>query len=55
MVNIFNIHNGPQITIIYNLPPNSPILVWREGNTRQSGSWEGLYLLFIIKGETCTI
>jgi len=23
--------NGPKITAIYNLPLNSPILVWREG------------------------
>ena len=25
-------YNGSNITIIYNLPLNSPVLVWREGN-----------------------
>jgi hypothetical protein len=28
-----NIHNRPKTTVIYNLPLNSPILVWREGPT----------------------
>ena len=31
MVNAFNIYNRPKITVIYNLPLNLPILVWREG------------------------
>jgi hypothetical protein len=31
VVDALNIHNRPKITIIYNLPLNSPILVWREG------------------------
>jgi len=26
-----NMRNGPKTTAIYNLPLNSPILVWREG------------------------
>ena len=25
-----NIHNRPKITVIHNLPLNSPVLVWRE-------------------------
>lgn len=29
--------NGPSITDIYNLPLNSPVLVWRKGNTGRSG------------------
>ena len=28
--------NGPKTNIVYNLPPNSPVLVWREGNTGQA-------------------
>ena len=28
-----NIYNRPKITIIYNLPLNLPVLVWREGPT----------------------
>jgi hypothetical protein len=31
MADILNIYNRPKITAIYNLPLNSPILVWREG------------------------
>ena len=42
--------NGPNTTI-YNLPLNSLILVWREGNIRQLGYWAGLYNLLNIKGE----
>ena len=29
---ILNIQNRFKINTIYNLPPNSPVLVWREGN-----------------------
>ena len=50
-----NMRNGPQTTTIHDLPPNSPVLVWREGNTNQNRSWEGLYPLFTIKGKTYTI
>ena len=28
-----SIQNGPRIDAIYDLPPNSQVLVWREGNT----------------------
>ena len=28
-------HNGPKITVIYNLLLNSPVLVWRKGLTGQ--------------------
>ena len=31
VVNALNIYNGFKITVIYNLPLNSPVLVWREG------------------------
>jgi hypothetical protein len=36
-------------------PINSPVLVWREGNTRCSGTWTGPYLLLSLDGETCRI
>jgi hypothetical protein len=32
-----NIWNGPKIDTIHDLPPNSPVLVWREGNIGHSG------------------
>jgi hypothetical protein len=28
-----NMCNRPRIDAVHNLPPNSPVLVWREGNT----------------------
>ena len=31
VVDALNMCNGPKITVIYNLPLNSPVLVWREG------------------------
>lgn len=50
-----NMRNGPNTDAIHDLPPNSPVLVWREGNTGQSGHWDGPYNLITIEGETCTI
>ena len=47
--------NGPKTDIVYDLPPNSPVLVWREGNTGQAKHWDGLYNLFIVKGEIYTV
>ena len=35
MADTLNIHNGPKTTAIYNLPLNSPVLVYREGPTGQ--------------------
>ena len=55
MADVFNIYNGLKITVIYNLPLNSPVLVWREGPISQPGYWSGLYNLFSIKNEICTI
>ena len=48
-------YNRPKTNIVYNLPPNSPVLVWREGNTNQAKHWDGLYNLLTIKGEICTV
>ena len=28
-----NMRNGSKMDIVYNLPLNLPVLVWREGNT----------------------
>ena len=47
--------NRPQTDTIYSLLPSSPVLVWREGNTNQSGYQDRLYTLLTINGETCTI
>ena len=32
VTDILNMRNRPKIDTIYDLPPNSPVLVWREGN-----------------------
>ena len=55
VANTLNICNGSSTTAIYNIPLNSLILVWREGNTGQLGYWAGLYNLLNVEGETCTI
>ncbi len=55
VVDTFNIHNGPKITIIYDLLLNSPILIQREGPIGQLGYWSGLYNLLSIENENCTI
>ena len=50
-----NQRNGPSVTTIHNLPLNSDVLVWREGNTGQSGRWTGPFKLLGIVGETCKV
>ena len=47
--------NSPSTTAIHNLPLNSLILVWREGNIKQLKYWAELYNLLNIKGEMCTV
>jgi len=47
--------NGPDTTPVHDLPLNSEVLVWREGNTGQSGKWTGLYNLLALEGETCKV
>src|SRR6266568_3522418 len=47
--------NGPNTNAIYNLPLNSPVLVWREGNIGQSGHWDKPFTLLTVEGKTCTI
>src|SRR5580692_7635500 len=50
-----NHRNGPIVTPIHNTPLNSPVLVWREGNTGRSGNWTSPFKLLGIDGETCRI
>ena len=47
--------NGPKTDIVYDLPPNLPVLVWREGNTSQARHWDRLYNLLTVKGEIYTV
>ena len=39
------------MTVIYNLPINSKVLVWREGNARKIGSQKGPFKLLKVLGE----
>ena len=39
--------NGPNITLVYNLPLNSKVLIWRE-----SGNWTGPYCLLAVEDKT---
>jgi len=50
-----NMRNGPKTDAVHDLPPSSPVLVWREGNTGQAGHWDGPYNLLTVEGETCTV
>jgi hypothetical protein len=47
--------NGPRTSHIHDLPLNSPVLVWREGNTGQPGHWDGPFPLLSMEGETCIV
>ena len=47
--------NGPKIDAIHDLPLNSAVLVWREGNAGRTGSWNGPYTLLSIDSETCVV
>jgi hypothetical protein len=47
--------NGPRVDGVHDLPINSDVLVWREGNTNQLGHWDGPYKLLTVEGETVTV
>jgi hypothetical protein len=47
--------NGPKVDGVHDLPINSDVLVWREGNTNQLGHWDGPYKLLAVEAETCTV
>ena len=55
IANTLNMRNGPNTNTIYDLPLNSPVLVWREENTSQSGYQDGPFTLLTVKGKTCTV
>ena len=38
--------NGPNITLVYDLPLNFKVLIWRK-----SGNWNGPYRLLAVKNE----
>lgn len=50
-----NSWNGPFTSLIHDLLLNSPVLVFYEGNTGQSGSWKGLYKLLSLEGKLSII
>ena len=37
IANALNMCNRPKTDAVHNLPPNSPILIWRKENTGQAG------------------
>ena len=43
-------YNGPNITLVYNLPLNSKVLIWRK-----SGNWTRPYRLLAVEDETCYV
>ena len=50
-----NNRNGPNTTSVQELDLNSDVLVWREGNTGQAGTWKGPYKLVSTDGESCVL
>ena len=42
--------NRPNITLVYNLPLNSKVLIWRK-----SGKWTRPYYLLAVEDETCCV
>jgi len=42
--------NGPNITLVHDLPLNSEVLIWYK-----SGKWTGPYRLLAVENETCCI
>lgn len=50
-----NTRNGPIVDAVHDLPLNSDVLVYREGNAGRHGAWSGPFKLIGIQGETCRI
>src|ERR1700722_3787875 len=48
--NALHYHNGPNITLVYNLPLNSKVLIWRK-----SGKWTRPYCLLAVENKMCCI
>jgi hypothetical protein len=55
IADVLNTRNGPMTNEVYSLLLSLLVLVWREGNTGQTGRWDGLFLLLNIEGEMCTV
>lgn len=50
-----NTRNGPVVNHLHDLPLNSDVLVWREGNAGHIGKWTRPFKLLSIEGETCRV
>ena len=48
--NILHYRNGLNITLVYNLPLNSEVLVWCK-----SGNWTRPYHLLAVEDKTCCV
>jgi hypothetical protein len=53
--NALNQRNGLSVEAIHNLPLNSDVLIWQEGNTGHSGKWNGLFKLIGLEHKTCKV
>ena len=40
------------MTVIYDLPINSKVLVQRKGNVKKTSNWKGLFKLFKVSDKT---
>ena len=50
-----NTRNGPSTDSIHGLSLNSPVLVFREGNAGQTGSWKGPFRLISMQDESIIV
>ena len=48
--NVLNTQNNPNTEALYDLPPNSLVLIYRE-----KGGWKSPFPLIGITGETCKV
>ena len=48
--NTLHYHNGPNTTLVHDLPLNSKVLIWHK-----SGNWNRPYCLLAVKNKTCYI
>ena len=55
VMDALNTRNGPNTTSIHELTLNSDVLVWREGNAGQNGTWKGPYKLISTDGESSVL
>ena len=46
---------GPMISVVHDLPLDSDVVIWREGNAGHRGKWTGPYKLLAVENETCKI